>query len=135
MERDIFARTWMHPNLALMEGVTQQPVCCMVIKNAEDAQISALDLKLVHVYRQEALCTVLFEVPQESGWQTDLEARLVALGLTAGLSGPFALAASAHGCLRKAQLALETGLRIAAQRALYSVRRAHSQRRCFSSAP
>ena len=119
MERDIFARTWMHPNLALMEGVTQQPVCCMVTKNAEDAQISALDLKLVHVYRQEALCTVLFELPQESGWQTDLEARLGALGLTAGLSGPFALAASAHGCMRKAQLALETGMRIASQRALY----------------
>lgn len=119
MEKDVFADTRMHPNLALMEGLTQRPVCCMVMKNAADAQVCALDVQLVHVYRQGTLCTVLFELPQESGWQAALELRLGALGLTVGMSGPFALAASAHGCMRKAQLALETGARVAPQRALY----------------
>ena len=97
MEKDVFADTRMHPNLALMEGLTQRPVCCMVMKNAADAQVCALDVQLVHVYRQGTLCTVLFELPQESGWQAALELRLGALGLTVGMSGPFALAASAHG--------------------------------------
>lgn len=119
MQKDMFADTLMHPNLALTEGLTQRPVCCMVMENAADAQVRALDVQIVHVYRQGKLCTVLFELPLESGWQAALECRLGALGLTAGMSGPFALAASAHGCMRKAQLALETGARIEPGRVLY----------------
>jgi len=117
--KDVFADTRMHPNLALTEGLTQRPVCCLVLEQAQDAQLSALGVRLVHVYRQGSLCAVLFELPKESAWQATLEARLADQGLTAGMSGPFALAASAHGCMRKAQLALETGARIAPRRSLY----------------
>ena len=87
MGKDVFADTRMHPNLALTEGLTQRPVCCLVLEQAQDAQLNALGVRLVHVYRQGSLCAVLFELPKESAWQAALEARLAASATgRAGLS-------------------------------------------------
>lgn len=121
MEKDAFARPLAHPNLALLDGLTQRPVCCLVTENASDEQLRGLGLQIVHVYRQRVLCAALFELPQESDWQAALEARLGALALSAGVSGPFVLAASAQGCMHKARIALETGRRAAPSRALYAM--------------
>lgn len=119
MERDVFAGTTVHPNLMLTQCAAQRPICCLVLENAQDAQLRALGLRCVHLYRQGALGVLLFELPSEEEWQELLEKNLLALNLKAGMSGPFALAASAHGCMRKAELALYTGKQIAPRRALY----------------
>lgn len=109
--------TSVHPDLALLECAAQGPVCCLVLEG--EANAAALGVDPFCIYRQGPMRAMLFERPQAAHWQEKLEAALGEAGLHAGLSGPFALAASAHGCMRKAQLALETGKRLAPERALY----------------
>lgn len=109
--------TSVHPDLALLECPAQGPICCLALEGEADA--AALGIEPFCIYRQETICAMLFERPQAAHWQEKLETALSEAGLHAGLSGPFALAASAHGCMRKAQLALETGKRLVPERALY----------------
>ena len=120
MQQDAYARMSVHPDLALLECTAQGPICCLALEGAEHGcSLAGLQLAPFCVYRQENVSALLFERPQKDDWQDMLEEALRRQGLTAGLSGPFALPASAHGCMRKAQLALKTGRRIAPGRALY----------------
>lgn len=118
MQQDVFARTSVHPDLALLEYAPEGPICCLVLEGTPDIAI-ALDIVPFCIYAQGNNCALLFERPKDADWQATLEKRLRAEGLAAGMSGPFALPASAHGCMRKAQLALKTGRRLAPGRALY----------------
>ena len=118
MQQDAYAHTSVHPDLALLECAPQGPICCLVLEGACAAP-DALGIAPFAAYCYEGGCALLFERPQADGWQAALEEALRAAGRTAGLSGPFALPASAHGCMRKAQLALKTGKRLAPGRGLY----------------
>ena len=118
MQQDAYARTSVHPDLALLECAPQGPICCLALEDAGAAP-AALGLEPFVVYREGNGCALLFERPQADGWPQALEDALRTAGLAAGLSGPFALPASAHGCMRKAQLALKTGRQLAPGRALY----------------
>ena len=118
MEKNMFAHTSVHPDLALLACAPRGQICCLALEGAGDV-FAALGLDPFCVYTHGEDCALLFERPQAEGWQETLEAALSAQGLAAGLSGPFALPASAHGCMRKAQLALKTGMRLAPGRALY----------------
>ena len=108
-----------HPDLALLEYAPHGPICCLAMKlrGADAPVLPGIDPFDVYMHGED--CALLFELPQEAGWQETLEEALRAEGLAAGLSGPFALPASAHGCMRKAQLALKTGMHLAPGRALY----------------
>ena len=109
-----------HPDLALLRHQQRRGICCLVLHAAKEAQTQALLLEGVFcAYREGGKTALLYA--QDLGFKgmPALEARLRELGLQGGLSGPFALAASARGCMLKAQLALETGKRVAPGRALY----------------
>lgn len=108
-----------HPDLALLRSGGREPVCCLALAGADAAQLRALDvLAPFHAYARDGRTALLFTRPQAADWQAALEALLRDSGLQAGLSGPFALTASAMGCMRKAELALQTGRRVAPERAL-----------------
>lgn len=64
---------------------------------------------------------LLFDEAQSEAWRAEIERILRENGFCAGMSGPFALAASARGCLTKARIALETGRALAPGRALYDM--------------
>ena len=109
-----------HPDFALLERRQEGAICCLVLRNADQAQLKALaSLQVFHAYQSGGLTALLVCVPDEPDFFGRLEERLASQGLCAGLSGPFALPASAHGCMRKAELALETGKLLAPGRALY----------------
>ena len=109
-----------HPDLALLKSGERRGICCLVVQGADERQIEALLLPGAFcVYRQGSGAALLYA--QDAGFPgaARLEAALCALSLQGGLSGPFALSASARGCMLKAALALRTGRVIAPERALY----------------
>ncbi|MBQ2990382.1 MAG: helix-turn-helix domain-containing protein [Clostridia bacterium] len=109
-----------HPDFVLLENREERPLCCLVMQNLPDTAMEALEpLHAFHIYHQGEMTALLLDVQEEADFLGRLEEHLAGHGLCAGLSGPFALAASAHGCMRKALIALETGLRLAPGRALY----------------
>ena len=109
-----------HPDLVLLKSAERRGICCLVVQGASEAQLEALLLP-------GAFClyghghTVALLYAQDLGFAGAhvLEEALLTLGMQGGLSGPFALSASARGCMLKASLALETGRAIAPGRALY----------------
>jgi len=110
-----------HPDFILLKEKERRAICCLLMEGAADDAPSALEpLHAFYVYRSGSRTAVLLSLPEEEeGFLGRLEEQLAGLGLCAGLSGSFALAQSAHGCMRKAQIALETGMRLAPGRALY----------------
>ena len=115
------AITWdEHPDLVLLANGERRGICCLVVRNANAEQTQALCLPGVFcVYRQGERTALLYA--QDAGFAgvPALEAAVSRLGMQAGLSGPFALSASARGCMLKAALALQTGSIIAPGRAIY----------------
>ena len=115
------AVTWdEHPDLVLLANGERRGICCLVVGHASAEQTRALCLPGVFcVYRQGDQTALLYA--QDAGFNgvPALEAAVSRLGLQAGLSGPFALSASARGCMLKAALALQTGSAIAPGRAIY----------------
>lgn len=110
-----------HPDFVLLRQPQRRSICCLLLEGAPDEALEALSpMHAFYIYRSGAQTAVLLSLPEEeAGFLGLLEEKLAGLGLCAGLSGPFALAQSAHGCMRKAQIALETGRRLAPGRALY----------------
>lgn len=108
-----------HPDLVLLANEGRRGIRCLVIRDAGIRETDALLLPGVFcVYRQGAYTALLYA--QEPRFSlAELEAALGALGLCAGLSGPFELPASARGCMVKARIALETGLRTRPGRTLH----------------
>jgi len=100
-----------HPDFILLKEKERRAICCLLMEGAADDAPSALEpLHAFYVYRSGSRTAVLLSLPEEEeGFLGRLEEQLAGLGLCAGLSGPFALAQSAHGCMRKAQIALESG--------------------------
>ena len=72
-------------------------------------------------YVENGVTVLLYDEAQSEAWRAEIERILVESGLCAGLSGPFALAASARGCFPKARIALETGKAVDPGRALYDM--------------
>lgn len=109
-----------HPDLVLIAQEARRGICCLALCEAGDAQLQALSaLGAFCVYQSGENAALLYE-QGKGDWNVErLCAELEAAGLQAGLSGPFALAASARGCMLKAQLALETGLAVAPGRTIY----------------
>ena len=109
-----------HPDLALLNSGERRGICCLVVHDADDAQIEKLLLPgLFCIYRQQSSTALLYAQDEGFPGVLRLEAALRSLSLQGGLSGPFALAASARGCMIKAGLALKTGRMIAPGRTLY----------------
>ena len=109
-----------HPDFILLENSDKRDICCLVLEDAGDDIPQTLGLHTAfHVYRRGGCAAVLFTLTEQADCLGRLEETLAARGCCAGLSGPFALTASALGCMRKAQIALETGRRLAPGRALY----------------
>ena len=109
-----------HPDLVLLDYGDRRGICCLVVQGADEEQVKALLLPgVLCVYRQGNIAALLYA--QDAGFSgvAALEEALQALGLQGGLSGPFALSASAKGCMLKASLALRTGSAIAPGRTLY----------------
>ncbi len=120
MQEALWAAAWEHPDFVLLRQKERYAICCLVLEGVSRAQLDALDLDgAFHVYVQGDAMAVLLSLPEEEDFLGRLEEQLAALSLCAGLSGPFALTASARGCMRKAQIALHTGRKIAPGRALY----------------
>lgn len=115
--------TWdVHPDLVLLENAQRREIVCLALPKASAAQLQALSkLGAFCGYRYGQAAALLYS--QDSGFAgfDALRDRLEAFKLQAGLSGPFALPASARGCLLKAQLALETGRQYEPGNALYSM--------------
>lgn len=104
-----------HPDLALLMQPGRRDICCLVTEGEVGG------LKPFHVYRQGKLCAMLFDEADGADFRKRIYQEMEHLGQSAGLSGPFALAASARGCMAKARIALETGQREAPGRVLYSM--------------
>ena len=108
-----------HPDLALLMQPRRRAICCLVIEKAQEEQLAALrTLAPFHVYRQNGLCAMLFD-DTDQRFPVRTKKILTAQHLCAGLSGPFALAASARGCMTKARIALATGRAEAPEKVLY----------------
>ena len=109
-----------HPDLALARQDGLRGICCIALRGAPDAQLDALARMGAFCTYREGEDAALLYAQDEGVWSIEkLTNALKSLGLQAGLSGPFALAASARGCMLKAQLALETGLAVAPGRTVY----------------
>ena len=109
----------MHPDLALLENENRREIRCLLIRDVPDAQVDALaGYGAFCVYRQGNLAALLYD---KDGCKDEQALRdaVLASGIQAGVSGPFALAASARGCMAKARLALETGLLVNPGQAIY----------------
>ena len=109
-----------HPDLVLARQEERRGICCLALCGAAQEQLCALaELGAFCVYREGENAALLY-AQDEGTWSPEgLAAALREMDLQAGLSGPFALAASARGCMVKAQLALFTGLRVAPGRTVY----------------
>jgi len=120
MEKNSLACSSVHPDFALLENKEIRSICCLLFEHVSEEILDQLQpLHAFHVYRQGDTVVVMLSLPEEEDFLGQLEERLASMGLCAGMSGPFALGASAHGCMHKAQIALETGRRLAPGRALY----------------
>ena len=109
-----------HPDLVLARQEERRGICCLALCGAAQEQLCALaELGAFCVYREGENAALLY-AQDEGTWSPEgLANALREMDLQAGLSGPFALAASARGCMVKAQLALFTGLRVAPGRTVY----------------
>lgn len=111
-----------HPDLVLIAQEERRGICCLVVEDAGQAEIDKLLVPGVFcVYRQGRQTALLYAQDAGFGGIAALTVELTELGLKAGLSGPFALSASARGGMLKAALALETGRKSAPGRTLYSM--------------
>lgn len=109
-----------HPDLTLIAQDGRRGICCLALEGADDAQLTALAaLGAFCVYREETEAALLYARGEGDWSEARLEAALNQMGLQAGLSGPFALAASARGCMLKAQLALSVGRQLQPGRTVY----------------
>lgn len=106
-----------HPDLALLRYGNKRGVCCLVVHGVSDAQSLCLPGMFCGYCQGEYTA---FLCAQEDGFTLEAaESVLRSKGLCAGVSGPFALAASARGCMHKARLALLTGCAAQPGRTLY----------------
>lgn len=110
-----------YPDLALFAQPDRRAICCLTVENAGEKLTGLLNKKPFSRYDENGRTALLFDEAQSAEWRADIERILRESGLCAGLSGPFALAASARGCLTKARIALETGRAVAPGRVLYDM--------------
>lgn len=109
----------LHPDLALLFEPEHQSICCMVFPSCA---CGLEDLQPFHCYEEDGMTALLFDnIGEISSFMRHAETALEKAGCAAGLSGPFALAVSARGCLQKARIALETGRKHAPGRRLYTM--------------
>lgn len=109
----------MHPDLALLLSEERRGICCYALEGAAPEQVRALsDLGAFCTYQTGDVTALLYAEDGFHGEQ-EMGKALSAMGLQAGLSGPFALAASARGCMLKARLALATGRLSDPERTVY----------------
>ena len=110
-----------HPDLALLAQPERRAICCLCVESAGQNLSGLLEKKPFSRYVENGETALLFDEAQSEAWRMEIERILRENGLCAGMSGPFALAASARGCLTKARIALETGRALAPGRALYDM--------------
>ena len=99
----------------------RRAICCLCVESAGQNLSGLLEKKPFSRYMENGETALLFDEAQSEAWRMEIERILRENGLCAGMSGPFALAASARGCLTKARIALETGRALAPGRALYDM--------------
>ena len=111
----------LYPDWVLLAQPERRAICCLCVESAGKNIEGLLNRKPFSRYDENGLTVLLYDEAQSETWRAETERILRENGLCAGLSGPFALAASARGCLPKARLALETGRRVDPGRALYDM--------------
>ena len=110
-----------YPDLALLAQPARRAICCLAVEGGGEKMEGLLNRKPFSRYAENGLTVLLYDEAQSEAWRTEIERILAESGLCAGLSGPFALAASARGCFPKARIALETGKAVDPGRALYDM--------------
>ena len=110
-----------YPDLALLAQPDRRAICCLCVESAGKDISGLLNRKPFSRYDENGLTVLLCDEAQSETWRAEAERILRENGLCAGLSGPFALAASARGCLPKARIALETGRLVEPGRTLYDM--------------
>ena len=110
-----------YPDLALLAQPDRRAICCLCVESAGRDISGLLNRKPFSRYDENGLTVLLYDEVQSETWYAEIEQILREGGLCAGLSGPFALAASARGCLPKARIALETGRAVEPGRTLYDM--------------
>ena len=110
-----------YPDLALLAQPARRAICCLAVEGGGEKMEGLLNRKPFSRYAENGLTVLLYDEAQSEAWRAEIERILAESGLCAGLSGPFALAASARGCFPKARIALETGRAVDPGRALYDM--------------
>ena len=110
-----------YPDLALLAQPARRAICCLAVEGGGEKIEGLLNRKPFSRYTENGLTVLLYDEAQSEAWRAEIERILAESGLCAGLSGPFALAASARGCFPKARIALETGKAVDPGRALYDM--------------
>ena len=110
-----------YPDLALLAQPARRAICCLAVEGGGEKIGGLLNRKPFSRYTENGLTVLLYDEAQSEVWRAEIERILAESGLCAGLSGPFALAASARGCFPKARIALETGKAVDPGRALYDM--------------
>ena len=110
-----------YPDLALLAQPARRAICCLAVEGGGEKIEGLLNRKPFSRYAENGLTVLLYDEAQSEVWRAEIEQILAESGLCAGLSGPFALAASARGCFPKARIALETGKTVDPGRALYDM--------------
>ena len=110
-----------YPDLALLAQPARRAICCLAVEGGGEKIEGLLNRKPFSRYAENGLTVLLYDEAQSEAWRAEIERILAESGLCAGLSGPFALAASARGCFPKARIALETGKAVDPGRALYDM--------------
>ena len=110
-----------YPDLALLAQPARRAICCLAVEGGGEKIEGLLNRKPFSRYAENELTVLLYDEAQSEAWRAEIERILAESGLCAGLSGPFALAASARGCFPKARIALETGKAVDPGRALYDM--------------
>ena len=110
-----------YPDLALLAQPARRAICCLAVEGGGEKIEGLLNRKPFSRYAENGLTVLLYDEAQSEAWRAEIERILAESGLCAGLSGPFALAASARGCFPKARIALETGRTVDPGRALYDM--------------
>lgn len=110
----------MHPDLMLLMQTDRREICCLVLEDTAPEQLGELAAcGPFYAFAWEGMVALLFDDTHQVSWRETIRDILVRNHLCAGLSGPFALAASAQGCMQKAQIALKTGKAVHPGCALY----------------